>query len=260
MKSEPVKIIMCTNGAAVQCDGAPDIDDVPFWIYEDAIYSTYDPMSVFAKNILGDNEKDLLRQHVDYVKNFDERQHSIRFENMHKVVRVEIDHNTSDTLDRNSAYNQIYRSYTVIDPCMQSFRGSEDSVESTIAELFRRGNPSQPISYAPISNFAREKREIFCVRLDLAEPVDGKPGWQEFATRIMDMSHEDIQLLDECRCQYWFVMQVVELVLYHWCKLHDLKSSKIKLHPSTDSIRQVLLSMEKIDLLHRLQWCTSSTV
>ena len=239
------------NGDWECCDSdPPPEDEEPFWIYDEGIYSTYNKCTVFEKNILLPGEETLLKIHVDHVKNFDKRQHSRRFKKVELSFRVQVD--PVPIKSRTSAYNNKYR-YKSFMASGTTLSEKEDSVESTIAELFGSGDQSQPVA-ADLPGVSTEARETLCVRLDLAEPVDHKPGWQAFATKIMDISYDDITLFDECRCQYWYVINIMELVLYHWAKLYRLKSPKCLLTPEKDSIKNVLIQMEKIDLIHKLKW------
>lgn len=229
---------------------APSVDDEPFWIEEEDIYSTYDTQSVFDKEILTPEEEILLKVHVAHVKNFDKRQHSRRFKKVELTLNVQV--NPVPRPNRSSAYNTKY-SYKSSVANGLHLSAEDESVENTIAELFGSGEQTKPVS-AVLPDFTVEEREILCVRLDLAEPVDGQPGWKAFANRIMDISNDDIVLFDECRCQYWYVIQVMELVLYHWTKLHRLRSPKCLLTPEKSSIKKVLVLMEKIDLIYKLKW------
>lgn len=240
------------------CGRIPDIDEEPFWLREgeeEDIYesSPYSSVAALKRNkIISESESDYVSRKAEHIKTVCSRQSSIRFQEF--VDRVQIQPEDIPQMVIGpvpSIYNRP-RMSTLGE--MQGRAPDYDSnkVESTLAS-FLIAWPN----IKPFPELTESELNIFCGRLDLVESRSLRGGWQDFATDVMVLSADDIQMFDECSCKYR--VQVVQLILYHWLRLYNLEKEsysqdKCKCLPNKENIVRQLKRMEKFDLLHKLEW------
>ena len=157
--------------------------------------------------------------------------------------------------ENNRLYDIPRMSVPVSLPDIPSTDFDKDNVESTFAGFLKKivKNTFQPEPESCPIGLSRKERDCFCWRLDLIEyDIVKGPGWKEFATHVMELDNDDLEMIDEFSCKY--KCQVVEVVLDHWHKLDKVKSAKCKQAATKSTIIKVLNEMQKTALLKELQW------
>lgn len=247
----PAPALPIPNGeVSSPCGIVPDIDAIPFWLDENYVeddddgYSIYGSINALGQHsILEHNEQEHVVKNERHIREVCQRQKSRRFRDFETKIQP-------DYIPEQETGCEIYKRPRVsLFESTPRLHYSHECIEMSVMDFLKEW----PENIEGFPEVSKVDKQIFCVRLDVVETShDGCGGWQDFAVQVMDLESEDIRLFDEYSCRYR--LPVVEILLYHWLKLKRLNSGKCKANPTKRSLIDVLVKMEKLDLLHRLSW------
>lgn len=227
------------RGTWSRCGFLPSPNVLPYWLYTQS------------------NDDQIERD--THIRNISKRLHTPRLQNFIQSVRIEPNMiELPESEQQESPYRSPRISRFYPNPVsIPQVNYSSDRVESTLTDCLSRivhGVRKDSGSGVCLLGLTAQERETLCWRLELAEfNVLTGFGWKSFASHLMDIMSDDLDMIDEFSCKYRY--QVVEVVLDHWYKLCTIGSPKCRRSPAIKStIKGVLVDMDRINLLHNLGW------
>lgn len=135
-------------------------------------------------------------------------------------------------------------------------------VESTLYQIMDRIHKTQwrPFSQSRLNmcfveicpfGMTQEDRCKFCLRLELLEH-DQSMDWKIFAECVMNVSNDDLTLIDEFGARH--AVPPVEIVLEHWYNLSQIDRRLCKETADLSSIIKVLKMKDRVQLIKEMGW------
>jgi len=180
---------------------------------------------------------------------------SQRFNQFLRTARFDPSSIDSDAIPHQEIYEPPKLLHRLSSECSNASTESfSDHVESTLSECLNNVAKGGATStdHCPLG-MTKFERQTFCWQLDLVEyDVEQGAMWKTFASHVMLLDHDDLDMFDEFSCKYRY--QVVEIILDHWYKLHVTNSHKCRLPAVKQTVISVLNLMQRDRLLDKLGW------